>query len=130
MKSNIKDTLNEIRKREAKGESNHEHIELLIQLKELMESDSLGESQSLTETTPCDDSENSDHTAKEVDDQVYSKYLDSGGQHCLHCGSDNIEGGSTNVHGDTANQEVSCNNCETTWVDVFELKSVDLVVIG
>ena len=49
---------------------------------------------------------------------------------CPNCGSDNLENGSffntrytTNV--EQATREVQCNDCGTTWTEVFDLSSVE-----
>ena len=58
------------------------------------------------------------------DEEKYSKYIKGGGNHCLSCGSDEIEGDSVNIDSNTAAQEISCNECGSTWKDIYELSSV------
>lgn len=39
---------------------------------------------------------------------------------CPHCGGTDTEGGEVNTDGDTAVQEMNCNECEgETWFDVY-----------
>ena len=52
-------------------------------------------------------------------------YIESGGNRCPHCGSDNIEGGSFNTDSSKAWQGVWCVNCHEEWVDVYTLSDVE-----
>jgi len=40
---------------------------------------------------------------------------------CPFCGSDNISGEEISIEGNEAWQEVSCNDCESSWQDIYEL---------
>ena len=48
-------------------------------------------------------------------------YVKDGWAHCPYCKSENIEGGSVDIEGNEAFQEVTCNDCESVWQDVFTL---------
>lgn len=50
-----------------------------------------------------------------------AEYVEKGGCTCPFCGSDDIEGGSTNVDAGYATQEVSCNECDRSWEDQYNL---------
>lgn len=49
------------------------------------------------------------------------EYVAKAGNVCPACGSDDIEGGSIDVEGKIAKQEVSCNNCDAEWSDNYML---------
>jgi transposase-like protein len=40
---------------------------------------------------------------------------------CPHCHSTNISGGEVNIDVGTATQEVTCDDCYATWLDVYHL---------
>lgn len=52
------------------------------------------------------------------------EYLNSGGSHCIECGSENFEGGEMNFYAGEASQEVSCNDCNAEWQDNYTLVGV------
>lgn len=59
--------------------------------------------------------------------ELADKYLDAGGALCPFCGGPDIEGGSIEIEGQQAWQNVTCNNggdCEGEWTDTYELVSV------
>jgi hypothetical protein len=43
---------------------------------------------------------------------------------CPYCGSENLEGEGVNIDGDTAEQEVGCNDCNRSWYDKYSLIGV------
>jgi hypothetical protein len=47
-------------------------------------------------------------------------YLKHDGQ-CPRCGSGDINGGFIEVDGAGASQEVSCNDCNAKWIDLYKL---------
>ena len=49
------------------------------------------------------------------------EYVAKGGCFCPVCGSDDIEGESIDIFGNTASQDVFCHNCESSWVDFYRL---------
>lgn len=49
------------------------------------------------------------------------QYREASGGVCPYCGSENIEGGSIDIQGKTAQQEVSCLECGAEWNDVYHL---------
>ena len=52
------------------------------------------------------------------------KYIKTGGNSCLNCGSGDIEGGSVEIDSSYATQEVSCNECGYAWKDEYTLTGV------
>ena len=55
------------------------------------------------------------------------RYIDSGGNSCLFCGSKDIVGGHIEVEGNGAFQEVTCNHCHKRWNDIHQLVDVEEV---
>jgi len=49
------------------------------------------------------------------------EYVNDSGQHCPNCDSAEIEGGNIEVDGQCAWQPVTCNECNSTWNDTFQL---------
>ena len=49
------------------------------------------------------------------------------GSTCPYCGSDAITGGSVDIEGAGASQEVSCQECGRSWRDVYRLVNVEEV---
>lgn len=49
------------------------------------------------------------------------QYREASGGVCPCCGSENIEGGSIDIQGRSAYQEVSCLECDASWNDVYHL---------
>lgn len=49
------------------------------------------------------------------------EYVAKGGSLCPFCGSDNIEGYSVEIDGNTAWQDIGCNECDNEWRDVYKL---------
>ena len=45
----------------------------------------------------------------------------------LSCGSTNIDGGSIEINGNTAHQEVSCNVCDSQWCDLYTLTKFEAI---
>ncbi len=52
-----------------------------------------------------------------------NKYLKAS-HRCLNCDSDNIEGGSVNVDAGGAIQDIYCNDCGSSWSDLYKLDDV------
>jgi hypothetical protein len=53
-------------------------------------------------------------------------YLENRGLKCPRCLSDDIEGGSVDIDGPEATQDVSCNVCDATWTDIYTMTDVRL----
>lgn len=53
------------------------------------------------------------------------QYRQAGGCQCPVCGSDNIEANGSDVQGETCYQDVSCNECDASWNDVYKLVGYD-----
>lgn len=64
-----------------------------------------------------------------LEDNDYTSYLEGGGNHCLHCRSDNIEGSMVEMDDNNAAQEIVCNGCGSTWRDIYTLVCVDNVEV-
>lgn len=62
-----------------------------------------------------------------MSDEQYRKIK---GLRCPCCGSDQIEGNSFDVGGGDATQEISCNDCCATWLDVYNLTGYSLMEEG
>lgn len=52
------------------------------------------------------------------------KYLESGGAKCPHCDSTDIDGGSMQTDSNIAWQNISCNDCEEVWTDIYTLTEI------
>lgn len=50
------------------------------------------------------------------------EYLATGANCCPHCRSEAVSGGSTEVDGSGASQEVGCEACGERWLDVYDLQ--------
>ena len=53
------------------------------------------------------------------------RYLQVGGLRCPFCDSDQIEGNEWNADSGSATQEVECNDCGESWLDVYKLVSIE-----
>lgn len=49
------------------------------------------------------------------------------GSSCPYCRSESVTGESVNIEGRQASQEVSCQECERTWRDVYRLADVEKI---
>jgi transposase-like protein len=49
------------------------------------------------------------------------QYVAKQGAVCPCCGSSSIRGESIEVDGDGASQSISCDDCEATWIDTYQL---------
>jgi transcription elongation factor Elf1 len=49
------------------------------------------------------------------------EYVGKLGLQCPHCHSTNISGGEVNIDAGTATQEVTCDDCDSEWLDVYNL---------
>ena len=58
------------------------------------------------------------------------EYLAKSGTICPVCKGDNIEGSSIEVSCNYAFQEITCNDCYSSWVDHYELMGYDELTIG
>jgi len=56
-------------------------------------------------------------------EHLKNKYLKCS-HRCLNCDSDNIEGGSVDVDAGGATQDISCNDCGSSWTDLYVLDTV------
>ena len=58
-------------------------------------------------------------------DKQKKEYIESGYCKCPYCGGENIEGAMIEVDSGSAYQPVSCNDCNKSWEDVYELVNVE-----
>jgi predicted Zn-ribbon and HTH transcriptional regulator len=57
---------------------------------------------------------------------VVKAYLDNPSI-CPFCGSDELEGGTTEIDSDTSvAMPVGCNACDSDWVEVFTMSSIEV----
>ena len=49
------------------------------------------------------------------------QYRDSGGCQCPFCRGTDVVGGHVEVDAGGATQEVSCNDCDRSWIDCYNL---------
>lgn len=49
------------------------------------------------------------------------EYVACGGSKCPYCGSEDITGESFEAQGEECSQEISCNECGKSWVDIYKL---------
>lgn len=54
-------------------------------------------------------------------------YLAAGGLRCPYCGSTQIQGNEWNADSGSATQEVGCNDCDESWLDVYSLVGVESI---
>lgn len=53
------------------------------------------------------------------------EYVATGGTICPNCRGCDIEGAEVNIDGGSASQQVTCNECKATWLDVYKLIEYD-----
>jgi len=53
------------------------------------------------------------------------QYMATAGVRCPYCESDQVVGDSFDVEVGEVRQDVSCNNCEETWVAIYSLVRVE-----
>lgn len=51
------------------------------------------------------------------------EYVAAGGTKCPHCQSHDIKAESPDFDGSQIYFDVSCNNCDATWTDVYRLET-------
>ena len=64
-------------------------------------------------------------TFSPIPEPARSAYLAAAGQHCPFCQSRAIAGGSFEVDGGTAWQDVTCRACGRAWQDLYTLTDVE-----
>lgn len=60
----------------------------------------------------------------EPSEKEINHYVTADGSICISCGSDNIEGGSIDIEGTQATQEIRCLVCDASWYDVYALTTI------
>jgi len=55
------------------------------------------------------------------------KYLESGGNICPYCGSDDLNTGNVQTDSGIAWQDVECDGCGSEWRDLYTLTGVEEV---
>jgi hypothetical protein len=53
-------------------------------------------------------------------------YIETGGNSCPFCGSEDIEGGFINTDSCYSWQKVKCNECEKRWKDIYTLTDIEV----
>lgn len=59
-----------------------------------------------------------------LEEHKKADYIAKGGNKCVSCDSDNIEGGHVNIDSGLATQRVWCNDCYGIWMDEYKLVRV------
>uniref|UniRef100_A0A6M3L594 Uncharacterized protein n=1 Tax=viral metagenome TaxID=1070528 RepID=A0A6M3L594_9ZZZZ len=59
-------------------------------------------------------------------DLMEARYLELSGLHCPKCGATNISGGSVDIQGGGAIQQVTCEACDASWHDCYTLTGMIL----
>lgn len=59
--------------------------------------------------------------------ELESKYLSNGGTRCPFCGSIDITGGPVETGSGMATQPMSCDSCEASWRDDYDLIGIKIV---
>ena len=54
------------------------------------------------------------------------EYTLKNGQLCPYCLDQNVEGGPVTIDNCKAYQSITCQDCEATWMDIYELTHLDL----
>ena len=57
-------------------------------------------------------------------DAACQQYVEQGGVNCPCCGSDQLDGGSVEIDGAFARQEVRCLDCRQDWTDEYRLVGI------
>jgi transposase-like protein len=63
-------------------------------------------------------------TKKPLTQWQITDYITHDGAFCPYCESNQISGGSIDVEGAAAWQEITCNDCGKAWTDEFKLVSI------
>ena len=58
-------------------------------------------------------------------DKEQTDYLNKGARYCPHCGSCDVEASQFEADGLCAWSDVTCNDCETEWRDLYTLTAID-----
>ncbi len=57
-------------------------------------------------------------------DSARQRYVEQGGVNCPYCGGDQLDGGSVEIDGAFARQEVCCLDCRRDWIDEYKLVAI------
>lgn len=57
-------------------------------------------------------------------------YREEEGLYCPQCESNDLEGGTLQLHGVEVHQKVNCNDCDAWWEDVYRLSGYTRFVQG
>lgn len=60
-------------------------------------------------------------------DEQYVKKAKKGGCCCPFCGSDNLDGEGVDVGKASATQEVTCQDCNASWYDEYQLTGYTVI---
>ena len=59
-------------------------------------------------------------------EQEKQKYLKSP-NHCPKCGSENINSGTIEADGSSAWSNVTCEDCNAVWKDIYKLTDIEII---
>lgn len=65
-----------------------------------------------------------------LSEEATQHYLERGGACCPCCQSMHITGGFIEADAGVATQDVSCDECGARWVDLYGLKTVEMMSFG
>ena len=57
--------------------------------------------------------------------EAHKKELLKDPNHCPYCGSTDIQSGDRNSDDNWISQDVSCNDCELEWEEIYTLSSIE-----
>ena len=60
----------------------------------------------------------------EPSEKEINHYINADRTKCIKCSSDNIEGGSIDIEGKQATQEIRCLVCDSSWCDIYNLTTI------
>lgn len=63
----------------------------------------------------------------QITDEQEKSYVNNNGTRCLNpkCNNSDFHGGPIEIDGNTANQNITCPECNWTWTDIYKIKGVD-----
>ena len=66
------------------------------------------------------------HEYPTITAQMQKRYIDRQGQRCPWCDHEALSGGSIDIDGGGAFQEITCEGCDATWLDHYQLTGVEV----
>jgi DNA-directed RNA polymerase subunit RPC12/RpoP len=59
-----------------------------------------------------------------ITERETAEYMETNGQHCPNCQSNDLDCDRIQVDNDTAWQEIRCEQCKSTWIDLYMLSDI------